>query len=277
MGSWGFSESPLVDGNLVLCTPGGDAGLVVALDKMTGHEVWVSRLPLPTSDRPAGKNSRTGRGLGGGAGYASMVISHGAGIKQYIQLVGLGLVGIRASDGALLWRYDAVANDTANIATPIVDGDYVFASSGYDTGSALLKLKPTTGGGVDCEEVYFLDARTLQNKHGGMVLVDGHVYCGHGNGNGLPLCLELATGKVVWGPKRGPGRGEVSLLHADGHLLWRYEDGLLSVTRASTAGYEEIFQFKPAHQEKKSWSYPALADGRLYLREQDRLMCYELR
>jgi outer membrane protein assembly factor BamB len=270
MSGWGFSESPLIDGERVICTPGGDRGLLVALDKMTGDEVWACT--PPSFEREDGLN---GKPLRDGAGYASAVISQGGGVKQYIQLVGRGLIGVRAADGKFLWRYSEIANGTANIPTPIVDGDLVFTSTGYNTGSALLKLE-RDGDGVQADEVYRLQSDELQNKHGGMTLVDGHIYCGHGNGQGLPTCVNLATGKIAWGPLRAEGNGEASLVYADGHLIIRRENGTVMLVKASPEQYELVRWFTPAFQQGKSWAHPVIAGGKLYLREQDKLMCYTL-
>ena len=271
MSGWGFSESPLVDGNRVICTPGGPKGMVVALDKMTGDEVWATVLP-----KFSPKEGLNGKPLKEGAGYASPIISYGGGVKQYIQMVGRGLIGVRAEDGELLWTYDQVANGTANIPTAIVDGDHVFTSTGYNTGSALLKLVSKSGG-VDVEEVYWLDGKQLQNKHGGMTLVDGHIYCGHGNGNGLPICVNIETGEIAWGPERAAGKGETSLIYADGHIIFRREDGTVILAKATPASMEVVNTFKPAFQEGKTWAHPVIANGMLYLREQDKLMCYKLK
>ncbi|EMI57781.1 pyrrolo-quinoline quinone [Rhodopirellula sallentina SM41] len=266
MSGWGFSESPLVDGDRVVCTPGGPDAMVVALNKETGEQTWAAK--FPAADDEALKK---------GAGYSSPIISNGGGVKQYIQLVGQGLFGIRASDGTVLWKYERVANRTANIPTAIVDGDFVFASSGYNTGSALLKLSPDSKGGVHAEEIYWLGARELQNKHGGITLVDGYLYCGHGNGNGLPICVEAKTGEVAWGPERAKGRGETSLVYADGHLVMRREDGTVMLVVATPEDLEILHTFKPDYQKGKSWAHPVIANGNLYLREQDKLMCYRLR
>ncbi|MCH8921890.1 MAG: PQQ-like beta-propeller repeat protein [Planctomycetes bacterium] len=262
MSGWGFSESPLVDGDRVLCTPGGPEAGIVALDKVTGKEIWRSKI---------------GGGGRKGAGYSSIVISNGGGVKQYVQLMGKGVVGVRASDGKHLWTYKKVANGTANISTPIVTGDYVFASTGYGTGSVLLKLKATGDGGVEAEEEYFLKANVLQNKHGGMVLVDGYIYCGHGNGSGMPICVELKTGKVAWGPQSDPRRGETSVIYADGHIVYRFQNGEVALVEATPKGFKEKAVFKPVFRQGQSWAHPAIADGKLYLREQDRLMCYKLK
>ncbi len=272
MSGWGFSESPLVDGDWVVCTPGGDNGMVVALDKMTGSEIW--RCVLPNYGSESGVNEK---GLRDGAGYASIMISNGGGVKQYVQLVGRGVIGIRASDGKLLWRYSYVANATANIPTVLIENDLVFCSSGYGTGSGLIQLKPAKENQVEMVEVYSLKANELQNKHGGMILSDGYVYCGHGNGNGLPICVRMSDGKTAWGPQRGDGNGEASVIYADGHILYRFQDGMLSLVLASPSTYSVVASFKPAYQEGKSWAYPVISDGKLYLREQDKLMCYQLK
>lgn len=271
MSGWGYSESPLVDGERVLCTPGGPRGMVVALDKMTGDEIWASR--LPRYDREEGLN---GKALKDGAGYSSIVISEGAGVKQYVQLVGRGLIGIRAKDGKFLWRYEKVSNGTANIPTAIVDGDYVFTSTAYNTGSALLKLTKN-GDSVKAEEVYWLDSKTFQNKHGGMTLVDGHIYCGHGNGNGLPICLHMKSGEIAWGPVRAKGKNETSLVYADGHIVYRREDGTVILAKATPEKFDVVGTFTPEYQKGKTWAHPVISGGMLYLREQDKLMCYALK
>ena len=267
MSGWGYSESPLVDGDHVICTPGGREGMMVCLNKLSGETIWASVLPAQADGDQELKD---------GAGYASAVISNGGGVKQYVQLVGQGLIGVRASDGVLMWRYARVGNKTANIPTAVVDGDYVFTSTAYGTGSALLKLTGDGDGGVDVQEVYWLESRELQNKHGGMTLVEGHIYCGHGNGDGKPICVNMMTGEVAWGPQRAAGKGETSLVYADGHLVWRREDGTVIITTASPESFEVIGTFTPAFQQGKSWAHPVISGGRLYLREQDKLMCYRL-
>lgn len=212
-----------------------------------------------------------------GAGYSSMVISRAGGTKQYIQLVGCGVIGVRASDGKLLWRYRDVANGTANIPTPVISGDYVFSSSAYGAGSALLRLVRSDDD-IHAEEAYFLDAKTLQNHHGGMVLVDKHLYLGHGHGKGFPTCVELETGEIAWGGKqRGPGSGSAAVTYYDGHLIFRYQSGEVALIEATPEEYRLQGTFKPEFVEGPSWSHPVVAGGRLYLREQDKLMCYDLR
>jgi outer membrane protein assembly factor BamB len=273
MSGWGYAESPLVDGDRVLCTPGGPDAMIVALDKFTGDEIWRSSVPAFEEHRGAGDRIKEG------AAYSSIVISNGGGIKQYVQLIGRGIIGLRASDGKFLWGYDHVANGTANIPTPIVSGDYVFASTGYpDGGSGLVKLVKD-GDGAKAEEVYYHPAKVLQNHHGQMILKDGYLYFGHKHGNGFPICVELTTGKIVWGGNtRGPGNGSAAITYADGNCIFRYQSGEVALIEATPAGYHLHGSFKPVYvSSQPCWSQPVVVGGRLYLRDQDKLMCYDLR
>jgi outer membrane protein assembly factor BamB len=266
MSGWGYSESPLVDGDWVLCTPGGPDAMVVALDKLTGKEIWKCALPASGATRKDG------------AGYSSIVISNACGVKQYVQLVGRGAIGIRASDGKFLWSYSRVANGTANIPTPIISGDYVFCSTGYGTGAALLKLVKH-GDGIQAEEQYFLPGSKLQNHHGQMILRDGYIYCGHGHNNGLPICVEMDSGNIVWGgSERGPGSGSAAVTFADGHLIFRYQSGEVALIEATPSGYHLKGSFKPDYISRNPcWAQPVVIGGRMYLRDQDKLMCYDVR
>ncbi len=197
---WGYSESPLVDGDKLVCTPGGPDAAIVALDKKTGREIW--RAPIP----------HLGDQGGDGAGYSSIVIGNGGGVRQYVQLMGRGAVGVDARTGKFLWGYNRVANRTANIPTPLVDGDFVFVSSGYQAGAALLKLVPE-GDGVRAEEVYFLDGKQFQNHHGGMIMLGDYVYAGHGHNKGgadLPE-LEDRQGRLAAQPRARLGLGRRGL------------------------------------------------------------------
>ena len=262
---WGYAESPLVDGDKVVFTPGSQDALMVALDRDTGRELW--RTPYPRVDSP-GKQE---------AGYSSVVVSEASGVRQYVQNTGVGAVGVRADDGTLLWNYTKAANRTAVIPTPLIDGDRVFVSSGYGAGAALLKLTKN-GDGVDAEEVYFLPSNEFQNHHGQMVLHDGHVYAGHGHGEGFPTCLDLDTGRVVWGGKlRGAGKGSAAVIYGDGLLVFRYQSGEVALIAATPEKYDLRASFKPVFDTKlNSWSHPAISDGVMYLREQGTLMAYDV-
>ncbi|MHC4664480.1 MAG: PQQ-binding-like beta-propeller repeat protein, partial [Planctomycetota bacterium] len=185
MSKWGFSESPLVDGNKLLCTPGGKDAGIVALNKRTGETIWKCAIPDIGS---RGKD---------GAGYSSVVVAEIGGVRQYIQMMGRGVVSVAASDGKFLWGYNKIANDVANIPMAVVDGDYVFCTTSYKTGSALLKISRSDKG-FDAKEIYFLTPDQFENHHGGVILLDGYIYGGDGQNKGTPVCLEMKTGKIMW-------------------------------------------------------------------------------
>ncbi len=267
MGSyeWRFVESPLVDGDKVIVTPGHIRALMVALNKETGEEVW----------RTAG--TRLGPIGADGAGYSSAVVSEAMGVRQVVQFYGRGVIGVDAGSGELLWGYNRVANDIANIPTPIVDGNYVFASSGYGTGAALLEIVAGEEDGLEAKEIYFLEGETFQNHHGGMILVDGTVYTGTGHNKGFPIALDMKAGKVLWGPERTEGRDSSAIVYGDGRIYFRFRDGRMILVEANPESYVERGTFMIPDVEKESWSHPAIANGKLYLREQDNLYCYDVK
>jgi outer membrane protein assembly factor BamB len=263
MSGWDYSESPLVDGEKLICTPGGDRAALVALNKDTGEVIWQA----PVKDA-------------GGSGYASVVATEAGGVRQYVTLLGHsgGIVGVDARDGRLLWRYNKMANGTANISTPVVRGDLVFTSTGYGAGSALLQLVPNQAGGIDVKERYFLKGRALQNHHGGVILVGDYLYGGHGHNDGQPFCLNLKTGEFAWPPRRGPGEGSAAVVYADGHLYFRYENGVMALIEATPQGYRLKSAFElPRSTGTPSWPHPVVANGRLYLRGNNVLLCYDVK
>jgi len=262
MSRWGFSESPLIDGDRLLCTPGGNDAVIVALNKKTGDLIWKSELP------ETGENGKDG------AGYSSIVISNAGGRKQYVQLVGRGVIGVDAKTGKVLWTYNRVANGVANIPTPVVSGDYVFCSTGYGTGAALLKINRKRGK-FTAEEIYFLEAGQMQNHHGGMILLGDYVYFGHGHNKGFPRCIHMPTGEVEW-KDRGPGSGSAAIGYADGHLYYRFENGIMALIEANPEEYKLKGTFEIATVHAQSWPHPVISGGKLYLRDQDELHCYDI-
>lgn len=261
---WRYAESPLVDGDRLLVTPGAADAMIVALDKLTGAEIWRAAVP------------DLGELGADGAAYSSIVVSEGAGVRQYVQLVGRGAIGVEAETGRFLWGYNRVANDVANIATPLVDGDHVFVTTGYGTGAALLELR-ADGDGVAAHEVWFHGGDVLQNHHGGVVLVDGVLYTGTGHNRGYPIAVRAADGEVLWGPERNAGRNSAAITYADGRLYMRYQSGIMILVGATPEGYVEHGSFPIPDAAEFSWSHPVVANGRLYLREQDHLLAYDIR
>ncbi|MBU6174151.1 MAG: PQQ-binding-like beta-propeller repeat protein [Planctomycetes bacterium] len=261
---WGYSESPLLDGDALICTPGSKDAMVVALDKHTGKVLWKGKAP---GGKLRGND---------GAGYSSVVISYAAARKQYVQLVGHGVVSYDANSGELLWSYDRIANRTANIPTPIVKDDFVFCSTGYDDGgTALLQLKKK-GSGLEVEEIYYKTNKELQNHHGGMIMMGDFVYMGHGHNNGFPVCIQWRTGENTWGKTRGPGSGSAAIVAADNKLYFRYQDSTMALIGTDPKKYELLSSFKLPTHEGESWPHPVIWNGKLFIRDQDHLQCFDI-
>jgi len=259
MSSWGYSESPLIDGNQLICTPGGSRGTLAALDKTSGKVIWRSE------------------GLTDAAGYSSPIAVNFGGTRQYIQLTAKGVAGVAAKDGKLLWRYEQRYFRTAVVPTPIFHDGYVYITSGYRAGCDLLKLTGDSANGFKAEKVY---ANTnMVNHHGGVVLYEGHVY-GYSDGKGW-VCQDFKSGKIVWSERSKLGKG--SLTCADGKLYCYSEgNGTVVLIDATPKGWQEHCRFKIPRQSEigqsgRVWTHPVVANGRLYLRDQDLIFCYDIR
>jgi len=248
--NWLISESPLVDAGRVIVSPGGRGGTIVALDKMTGNQVWR------TAD------------LTDGAAYSSAIAADIGGVRTIMNFTAHMAVGVRASDGKLMWSYNRAANGTANCTTPVFADNKVFFTSNYGTGAALLGLN-AQGGEVKSQEVYF--SKDMMNHHGGVVLVNGYLY---GFSNSILTCMEFATGKKMWA-NRSVGKG--SLTYADGMLYLVGEDHVVGLAEASPAAYNEKGRFAITDLGKPSWAHPVVAGGKLYVRNQNTLACYDVK
>jgi outer membrane protein assembly factor BamB len=260
--TWSFRESPLVDGNKVICTPGGEDATLAALDKLTGETIWKS--PAPGNPKAA---------------YASAIAIDFDGQRQYVQLTQKAVVGVAASDGKFLWQYNRAANSHGiNCSTPIYQDGMVFAASAYGAGGGLVKLSKDGNGGVKAEEVFF--SKKMQNHHGGMVIVDGCLYGANGgNEGGALVCLGLQTGNVLWDGRdeaehRAP-KGSVAL--ADARIYYRTEKGAMLLIEPNPKQYVERGRFdQPDRSQLPAWAHPVIANGKLYLRDQDLLLCYDV-
>jgi outer membrane protein assembly factor BamB len=256
-GEWAYAESPLIDGDTLVCTPGGKEATILALNKKNGEVIW--KCPVPGSDLAA---------------YASAVVVEVGGIKQYVQLLQKGPVGIEARTGKFLWRYPKlVSKYGANIPTPLVSGDSVYTASA-GTGGALVKLKAKEEG-VTAEEMYF--GAKLPTAIGGAVKVGDYLY---GTTTQVLLCLDFATGQVKWEDR---ALGAASLCYADGRLYLHGENGAVALVEPAPEGYREQGRFAPpgpparSQQMEKAWAYPVVANGRLYVRDHGTLWCYDVR
>ncbi len=247
---WGYCESPLIEGNMVVIAPGGSKGAIVAFDKVNGRQVWVSQLPD-----------------GARAHYSSAIAATVDGKRQIIHFLSNGVFGVSATEGKYLWRYNSPANGVANCSSPIFHDNHVFAASSYSTGGGLAKIQGNTA-----TEVYF--TKDMMNHHGGVILLGEYLY-GYDDHSRTLNCMEFKTGKVVWAEK-SVGKG--SLTYADGHLYLRSERGPVALIEASPEKYIERGRFEqPDRSRANAWPYPVVANGRLYLRDQDIMLCYEIK
>lgn len=250
---WGFSESPLVDGEKVIVTPGGSKGAIVALNKKTGEVLWQSK---EFTDP---------------AHYSSLIAADIDGVRQYIQLTAKSVVGVAAADGNVLWVAPR-RGATAVIPTPVYADHHVYVTSGYGIGCNLFKIS-SQGGKFSAEQVY--KNNVMVNQHGGVVKVGEYVY-GFSDGKGW-TCQNFKTGKAEWQEKGEVGKGSIGA--ADGRLYLRQEDkkGTLALIEASSEGYKEVGRFdQPERSSKNSWPHPVIADGKLYIRDQDVLLCFDI-
>ena len=252
---WGYSESVLIDGERLICTPGGDKATMVALDKKTGANIWTA---VREGDI--------------GAGHASIVISKVGPKTVYVQTTGSGAIGVSATDGKVLWSYP-ISKTTAVIPTPIVRGDLVFFSVGYGQGGALLQ-QVADGNGVTVKEIYGINKK-LGNKHGGVILMGDYLY-GDADDRGTPFCADLMTGDIKW-QGRGPGKNSAVVIGGDDMLYIQFQDGTLALVKADPKEYTVVSQFKiPGSGDRPSWAHPTIVDGKLFVRSQDKLLCYDI-
>jgi outer membrane protein assembly factor BamB len=255
-GEWAYAESPLVDGEAVICTPGGSEATVVALNRKSGDVLW--KCPVPGGDEAA---------------YASAIVFEAVGVKQYVQFLQNGLVSVDAKTGKFLWRHDKTAKGSpAVIITPLADNGHIY-SGAYRVGGG--SIKPVMkDGAVKIEEIYF--SPKLPVGIGGVVKVADYLF--GSTGQGL-LCVEFKTGEIKWEER---ALGPASWLFADGRLYLHGENGDVAIIEPSPEAYREKGRFTPpeqpkrANQMEKAWSYPVIANGRLYIRDVGSLWCYDI-
>lgn len=255
-GTWAYSESPLVDGDTLVCAPGGGDATLAALNKQNGDLIW--KCPVPGGDDAA---------------YASAIVVEVAGTRQYVQMLQKGLVGVEAKTGKLLWRYaNTVSKYGANIPSPVAANGLVF-SAGAGTGAGLIKLSVRDGAWT-AEQVYF--SPKLPTAIGGAVKIGEYLY---GTTGQSMLCVEFATGTLKWEER---ALGTASLCYADGRLYLHGENGEIGLVEPSPEAYREKGRFAPPgqparlNQMEKAWTYPVVANGRLYVRDQGTLWCYDV-
>jgi outer membrane protein assembly factor BamB len=275
MTEWGYSESPLVDGDKLIVTPGGDKGTLAALDKKSGKVLWRST------------------GLKNKAPYSSVVISEAGGVRQYVQNSYISdddggvISGFAAKDGKVLWTMPLNKVSSYAIApTPIVRGNLVYQTAGYDYGCHLFEIS-RVGDAFEAKELYSRkNQRSVKNTHGGVVLVGDHIY-GHSERLGW-ICQEFKTGNVVWDERtKLECIASGSITAADGMLYLYSDEGEVVLLKASPEGWQEHGRFgipekskvpqqRPTSRAAKIWTPPVVANGRLYLRDEELLFCFDV-
>lgn len=249
---WGISESPLVDGEKVIVTPGGSRATMVALNKDSGNQIWASQVPSAPQ-----------------TSYSSVLAITVGGVRQYVNFTQAGVVGIRAADGTPMWGQRESANGTANCSSPIFFDNQIFTASGYGTGGALFRLQ-SRGNQTTSQLAY--TTREMVNHHGGMVEKDGFLY---GSNENIFACINLKTGQPTW-RSRDVGKGSVT--YADGLLYCRSEQGPVVLVEANPESFVEKARFsQPQRSNQQSWAHPVVADGKLFLRDQDGLLVYDVK
>lgn len=247
---WGYSESPLVVGDLVVVTPGGDGGTITALNKLTGEVVWRS---TDITEK---------------AHYSSPIVTTIAGKRQIVQFARESMFGVSLDDGKLLWQYDGANNGTANCCTPVVHADHVFAASAYGTGGGLAKITNDRDK-QKADEVYF--EKKMAIHHGGIVRIGDYMYS---NGGGSLMCVNFLTGDIAW-QDRSVGKG--SLTVADGMLYVLGEKQKLALVEATPDEYRECGLIELESYGRPSWAHPVVAGGMMYIRDQHTLTAYKVR
>ncbi len=249
---WGVSESPLIDDNRLICSPGGEKGTFVALDKRTGDLIWRTTA------------------ITDGSTYCSVqpvVIDK---VRQYLVVSHNAVAGIDPKNGSLLWKAEfpgitAVAND------PVYNDGIVFISSGYNVGAYAWNV--CKNGDKFVVQSLFHE-RKADNKHHGMILVGDFVY--YASDRGSFMCVELKTGKIQWDYREM--RGKTAITFADGKLILRKENsGEIILVDPTPKQYRELARFQQPHRSKKNaWTYPVVVDKKLYIRDQNKIFCFDL-
>jgi outer membrane protein assembly factor BamB len=272
--SWGFNESVLVDGMKLICAPSGSKGAVAALDLKTGATLWATPI----------------NPVGGGAGYSSAIKMTVGNVPTYVQLLGdkAGVVGVHADTGKLLWQYNGVGatGGTAQIPTPVFLGNKLWVSCSYNektAGAALLELTPSGSEKIDAKVIKTYSKPELNNHHGGMILVGKHVFFGHNQNRGIPACVAITTGEITYKEDREPkdAGGSVAITFADNRLYYRFQNGLLALVEPDPSQFKMVSAFKlpppVSRTHSQSWPHPVVANGRLYVRDQDKVYCYNVK
>jgi outer membrane protein assembly factor BamB len=258
---WGLAESPLVIDDKVICTPGGADVSMVALNRKTGKVIWKCK------------------GAGDKPGYASPILIEYKGLRQIVTAMSESIVGVRASDGKLLWRYPHKVYFDENITTPIFHEGFLIVTGCVKKGTTLLKLNVS---GESCSVKQQWHNPTLDNKQGGLILDKGRIY-GYaelGSRSAPWLCIDFKTGRNI--SKSFPVRSSYKypnacLTFADGMFYLYSDNGQMALARATDQGFEVTGRLKIKNPGKNpTWAHPVVCGGKLYIRYGDKLGVYSV-
>ncbi|MEM0927406.1 MAG: PQQ-binding-like beta-propeller repeat protein, partial [Planctomycetota bacterium] len=259
---WGYSESPLVDGDRVLVTPGG-ANFLIGLDRNSGTKIWGST------------------GVEAPAQYVSVMKGESGGRSYYTTASKPGLYLFDAETGQGKLADEATGNGVAVIPTPIIRGEYVYHTSAYGAGNALFKLSGAPPS-VSVEPIYTLSTKTMENHHGGVVLVDDVLYGFTKQGGGAWMAQDFMNGETLWQERVRPNRSG-SICYADGRLYcYNDKDGTVLLVVPSKDGFQQVGKLTlPAQTELPRgsgaiWAHPVVSNGRLMIRDQDLLYAFDV-
>jgi outer membrane protein assembly factor BamB len=246
---WGIAESPLIDGEKVICTPGGQDATMVALNKMTGETIWTTK------------------GLSEASAYCSPILVERGGTRLILTMVEKSIIGVDVDSGKVYWTVPHKVSYDIQAVSPAYKDGLMYVTNGYRHGSHGFALSPD---GTSVEKKW--SEKSLDVHHGGVVLVDGNI---HGaSSNGTWSCLDLATGKVKFTDKL-VGKG--SVIYVDGMLYGYGEKGQVGLIKIKPDGYELVSSFRVTKGSKEHWAHPAISDGRLYIRHGEVLMCFDIK
>jgi outer membrane protein assembly factor BamB len=244
---WAMAASPLIVDDKVIVLPGGASGKsVVAYNKMTGAPVWKV-----LDDQQA---------------YVSPMLVELAGRRQIVVVSSWRVVGLVPENGSLLWSYKWDTDNGINVSQPIiVDKSRFFISSGYGKGAALVEVK---GSGNTYTATTVWENTNMKNKFNSSVLYNGYIY---GLDEGILVCLDVNTGERKWKEGRY-GYGQIIL--AGSHLIVTSDQGGVALVKASPDKYTELARFVAL--EGQTWNYPAIADGRLLVRNSNEMAAFDI-
>lgn len=247
----GYAESLLVDGDSVICSPGGENASLVALDKRTGETIWTT---VGFSDQSA---------------YCSPILVERGGSRLIVTVTARSLAGVDVETGELVWRapFDVDAEDPNHSVSPVYEDGRIYITSGHRDGGCMYEL---AADGRSIEQRW--TDENLNTLHGGLVTVEGHVY--GTSTKGRWICLDLSTGNVMY-ETRGVGMG--SVIYADGMLYCYGEKGRLGLVKAFPGEYQLVSSFEIPNGGGPHWAHPVISDGRLYVRHGNAIMAYDIR